>query len=119
MNATYHASQDLIHALHKTAPARSLVKLGHGNKESLKTLADIFRKSNPPAVPPRVPVREVDQRKLQEMNQKGTKLKRTPQSNPFTNAEPLRVTIVGESPQGLQPVNKAKQDFFSQSEASI
>ena len=55
--ATYHAAQDLIYALPNPEPARPLIKLGHGHKESLKTLADIFRKANPPAVPPVVPVR--------------------------------------------------------------
>ena len=63
-DATYHAAQYLIYALHNPAPASHLVKLGHGNKEALKDLADIFRKANPPAVPPRVPVREVFQKKL-------------------------------------------------------
>ena len=57
MDATYHAAQDLMHALHNTAPESPLVKLGHGHKEALKTLTNIFRKSNPPAVPLRFPVR--------------------------------------------------------------
>ena len=69
MDATYHASQDLIYALPNPEPAIPLVKLGHGHKESLNNLAGIFRKANPPAVPPRVPVREVGQNKLQEVNQ--------------------------------------------------
>ena len=47
-------------------------------------------------------------------------MKRTPQSNPFNNAEPVRVPIVGEYPDELQPVNQAKTPIiFSQSEASI
>ena len=75
MDATYHATEDLIFSLHNTAPASPLLKLGHGHKEALKTLADIFRKSNLPAVPLRVPVREVGQSKLQEMNQEGTQMK--------------------------------------------
>ena len=66
MDATYHAAQDLIYALHNLAPAITLVKLGHGHKEALNTLADIFRKANPPAVPPGVPVKEIGQRKLQK-----------------------------------------------------
>ena len=57
MDATYNATQDIIYAIHDPEYASTLVKLGHGHKESLKTLADIFRKSNPPAVPPVVPVR--------------------------------------------------------------
>ena len=77
MDVTYHAAQDLIYALHNTAPAIPLVKLGCGHKEALKTLAKIFRKANPPAVPPRVPVRYVVQRKLQEVNQEGTQMKIT------------------------------------------
>ena len=57
MDATYHAAQDLIYALKNPAPASPLVKLGHGNKESLNALSYIFRKANPPVVPTRVPVR--------------------------------------------------------------
>ena len=75
----------------------------------MKTIAEIFRKANPPAVPPRVPVREVGQKKLQEVNQGGTQMKRTPKSNKVTNTEPLRVPIVGAYPDELQPVNQAKK----------
>ena len=75
----------------------------------MKTLADIFRKSNPPAVPLRVPVSEVGQRKIQEMNQEVTQMKKTPHSYPFTNTEPLMVLIVGEYPYELQPVNQARK----------
>ena len=78
IDATYHHSQDLIYALQNPSSAIPLVKLGHGHKEALNTLAEIFRKTNPPAVPLRAPVREVGQNKLQEMNQEGTQLKRTP-----------------------------------------
>ena len=91
---TYHSTPDLIHALQNPAPASSLLNLGNGHKESLKTLADIFRKVNPPAEPSRVPVREGGQKKSKEMNQEGTQIKRAPQSNPITNAEPLGVSIV-------------------------
>ena len=73
MDTTYHAAQYLIYAIYNPAAARPLVKLEHGHKEALKTLANIFRKANPPEVHLRVPVREVGQRKLQEMNQEGTK----------------------------------------------
>ena len=69
MDATYHSAQDLIYTLQNPAPEISLVKLGHGHKEALKTLAEIFRKSNPPEIPPRVPVRKLGQKKLQEVNQ--------------------------------------------------
>ena len=98
MHAMYHAAQDLIYALQNPSPAITLVKLGHGNKEALKTLDDIFRKANPPVVLPRVPVKEVGQKKLQEMNQEGTQMKSTPRSNPVINEEPLRVHIVGAYP---------------------
>ena len=108
-DATYHAAQDLIHVLHNPEPVRNLVKLGHGHKEAFNTLANIFRKANPPAVPLRVPVRKVDQKKIQEVNQEGTQMKRTPQSNPFTNVEPLRVTILEAYLDELQPVNQAKK----------
>ena len=86
MNATYHAAQYLIYALHNTAPASPLVKLSNGHKETLNNLAEIFRKSNPPAVPPRVPFRGLGKMKLQEVNQEGTQMKSAPQSNPFTIA---------------------------------
>ena len=94
MDATYNATQYIICTIQNPSPASPLVKLGNGNREALKTLADIFRKANPLAVPPRVPVRDVSQKKLQEMNQEVTQMKRAPQSKPITNAEPLSVPIV-------------------------
>ena len=57
--ATFHAAQDLIYALYNTALASPQVKIGNGHKEALRTLAKIFRKSRPLAVPSRVPVKEV------------------------------------------------------------
>ena len=79
MDATYHASQDLIYALHNPSTASPLLKLGHGHKEALKTLYNIFiKEKKTPAVPPRVPVREVVQKKLQEVNQEGTQIKMAP-----------------------------------------
>ena len=65
MDATYHTSQDLIYALQNTEPVTPLIKLVNGHKEALNTLANIFRKANPPAVPLRVPFREVGQKKPQ------------------------------------------------------
>ena len=65
MDATYHTTQYLIDVIHNTEPKSPLVTLGSGHEEVLNTLADILRKSNPPAVPPRVPVREIGQKKLQ------------------------------------------------------
>ena len=79
----------------------------------MKTLADIFIKSNPPAVPQRVPVRKVGQKKLQEMNQEGTQMKSTLQSNPVINAEPLRLPILGAYTDELQPVNQGKTIILS------
>ena len=76
MDETYHAAQDIIYELQNPEPASPLVKLGNGHKEALNTLPNIFRKANPPAVPPRVPVREVGQKKLQYMNREGTQMKR-------------------------------------------
>ena len=65
VDATYHASQNLIYLLQNPEPEMPIVKLGHVHKEAFNTLADIFRKANPSAVPPRGPVREVRQNKLQ------------------------------------------------------
>ena len=86
MYSTYDATQDLMYAIQNTEPARPLVKLGNGHKEALNSLAEIFRKSNPPEVPLREPVREVCQKKLQEVNQEGTQMKRAPESKPITNS---------------------------------
>ena len=72
MDATYHATPDLIYALQNPTPASPLVKLGHGHKQAFNTLSDIFGKATPPAVSLRVPVREVGQKNLQEMNKEGT-----------------------------------------------
>ena len=109
MGATYHSAQDLIYALHNPEPAIPLVKLVDGHKGSFRALLEIFRKANPPAVPPRVSVREVGQKKLQEVNQEGTQMKSATQSKPFTNTEPLKVTIVYAYPDELQPVNPSKK----------
>ena len=62
--------------------------------EALKTLAEIFRRANPPVVPPRVPVREVGQKKPKEVNHEGTETKRAPQSKSITIIEPLRLPTV-------------------------
>ena len=56
-DATYHATQGLIYSLHNPAPEIPLFKPGNVQKEALRTLAEIFKKANPPALPPRVPVR--------------------------------------------------------------
>ena len=94
MDATYHAAQDLIYTLQNPAPASPLVKLGNGHKEALKTLADIFRKANPPSStsegasqggkPKETPINEPGR----NLNEKGTAIKK------ITNAEPLRVPIL-------------------------
>ena len=68
MDATYHFTQDLIYALQNPALEIPIVKSFNGQKEALSTLAEILKKSKTPAVPPRVPVREVGQKKLQEVN---------------------------------------------------
>ena len=47
MDATYHATQDLIYALQNPSPESSLVKLGNRHKEALRTLAEIFIKATP------------------------------------------------------------------------
>ena len=93
MDATFHSAQDLIYALQNIAPTSPLVTIGNGRKEASRTLEEIFRKANPPGVTPRVPVREVVQKKLQELNQEGTQIKIASQSKPFTDEEHHRVPI--------------------------
>ena len=97
-DATYHSAQDLIYALHNPAPAIPLVKLGYGNKEVLRALVDVLRKSIPPAVPPRVPVKGYIQEKLKKVNQERAQIKSKSQSETVTNLEPLRVPIVEAYP---------------------
>ena len=53
-----------------------------------------IQKSNPSAVPPRVPVRGSFQDKLKQVNQERTQMKIAFQSNPFANEKPMRVPIV-------------------------
>ena len=59
IDATFHAAQNLTYVLQNTAPANPLSKLGNVHKESLRTLAEIFSKATPPAIPLRVPFREI------------------------------------------------------------
>ena len=56
-DAKIYAAQDLTFALQNPEPEIPLVKLVNSQKKSLISLAEIFRKSAPPAVPMRVPVR--------------------------------------------------------------
>ena len=58
INTSFHATQDLIYSLHNPLPEIPIVKLVNGKNEALGTLSEIFIKSNPPAVPLMVPVRE-------------------------------------------------------------
>ena len=93
-DATFHAARDLIYALQNPAPASSLVKIGDGKRDSLITLAVIFRQFGPPAVPLRVRVREGVQEKLKEVNQDRVQMKSASQSKPVTDEEPLKVNIL-------------------------
>ena len=86
MDSTYHATKYLIYALQNPTPTSPLVKIVNEYKEALKTLAEISRKENPPSVLPRVPLRAVGQKKIKEVNQEGTRMKSSLQSNPFTNS---------------------------------
>ena len=93
-DATIHATQDLIHALQNTEPARPLVTLVNAHKEPFISLADIFGKSTSPEVPLMVPIEEAYPEKLQQVNQKENQIKNQYQLKfPFTHSEPLRVTI--------------------------
>ena len=69
VDATFHAAHDLFYNLHNPSPPNPIVKLGNANKEALRTLTKIFRKSIPTAIPLRVSVREVVQDKPKEVNQ--------------------------------------------------
>ena len=60
IDAKFHVTQDLIYALQNLAPENPLDKLGNGNKETLSILAEIFSKASTPAIPLRLPVREVN-----------------------------------------------------------
>ena len=93
-DATFHSAQDLIYVIQNPSPARPLVKLGNGHKDSLMNLSEIFRKASAPAVLPRMLVREVAQEKLKEVNQERAQTKSASQSKPLTNEEPPRVPIV-------------------------
>ena len=57
IDENFHAAQDLIYERQNPASEIPLVKLVNGPKEALRTLAEISRKSSPPVVTPRVPVR--------------------------------------------------------------
>ena len=78
MDEAYNATHDLIYVLHNPEPAIPLGKLWNEHNKALKNLEEIFIKSNPPAVPPRVPVREVGQNNLQHVNWEGTQMKIAP-----------------------------------------
>ena len=47
-DATFHAAQGLIFALHNSAPVNPIVKLVNVHKKALSTLENIFRKATPP-----------------------------------------------------------------------
>ena len=83
-----------MYALHNPDPAIPLVKILNGQKKELRNLAEIFGKFIQPAVPPRVPVTEVVQKILKEMNQEGDQIKSAYQSKSFNNEEPLKFPIV-------------------------
>ena len=74
-----HSAQDLISALYNPEPASPIVKLGNAHKEALISLAEIFRKATPAAVPLRVPARGAYQEKLQQINQEITQMKNSSQ----------------------------------------
>ena len=82
---TFHAKQYLIYELYNPALEIPPVKLWNGNKKELRNLVEIFRKSSPLAVPPRVTVREEIQEKLKEVNQKRDQMKSESQSKPVIN----------------------------------
>ena len=48
IDAKIHAAQDLIYSIQNPAPEISPEKLGNGQKEALRTLEEISRKSTPP-----------------------------------------------------------------------
>ena len=109
INATLHATQDLMYALQNLSPENPLAKIENMNKEALRTLAKIFSNAITPEIPLRVPIMEIFQEEHKEVNREISQLKNTSQETTYTNSEPLRVTIVEAYPEELQPVNPAKK----------
>ena len=79
IDETFHATHDLIYTTKNPEPEISLVTPVNGYKESFRTLSEILRKANPPAVPTRMTVRELVQEKLKEVNQERVQMKIAPQ----------------------------------------
>ena len=75
IDAKFHAAQDLIYALYNPAPSIPISKLVNGNKEALRTLAEIFIKYSPPEILLRVTVGEIVKEKPKEVNQERAQLK--------------------------------------------
>ena len=81
IGSTFHAAQDLIYVLYNPAPENPLAKLGSRHKDSLRTLAEIFGKAIPPAIPLRVSVREVVQEKPKEVNKENVQVDNASKEN--------------------------------------
>ena len=101
IDAAFHVAEDLIYAIHNPAPENRLSKIINFHKEEFMTLAEIFDKSSPPAIPLRVPVIEKVQEKPKEVNQERAQLKILSQATPSTNVEHLSVPIVEACPEEL------------------
>ena len=74
-DATIHATQDLIHSLQNSEPARPLFTLVNSHKESLRSLSEIFIKATSAAVPLRVPIQGTNPEKLQQVKQEENQIK--------------------------------------------
>ena len=93
-DATIDVAQDLIYALYSPPPEIQLVETWKFIQWGIEVISRNIRKSNPPAVTPRVTIRGAYQEKLQQVNQEKIQTKNESQAKQFTNADYLRVPLM-------------------------
>ena len=84
-DATIHATQDIIYALHYPASVVPLFKIVNEHKQALIPIAEIFRKATLPSVPLRVPVKGHTKKDSNRRMKNKHKLK----ANPNQSQSPL------------------------------
>ena len=89
-DATIHIAHDSTHALHNPAPESLIFTIWNVQKETLRSLTEIFGKETSPAVLPRAPVIGVYHENSNRWTKKEYK------SNPFTNEEPYWGAYIGD-----------------------